>query len=196
MKKLLSIIIILVSMFVGMQNTYAQSVSIGYVNSAYTVNEGSASTAMNGNGLYLGADYDYAFASNLSLNPGVFIDYVNYNVYRNVHGNAFYVRVPIHVKYSYQLDNMIELFGTAGPSLTYALGGKTRYHDGGISYSEKLFDEYDNRFDIPLGLQIGANLNKTFKVTLGYDFGLLNQAKEVNYKLVKNIFHAGIGYNF
>lgn len=196
MKKILTLIAILFSMFVGMQNINAQSINVGYVSSAYTVNEGTSSAAMNGNGLYVGFDYDYPVAANLLFNPGIDIDYVRYNVYGSVYGNAFYLRVPLHLKYIYKLDNIFELFGAAGPSLTYALGGKIRYHEGGISYTEEMFDEYDQRFDVPIGFEVGANINKNFKLAIGYDFGLVNQIKGSNYKLVKNIFHAGIGYNF
>lgn len=196
MKKIFALIAILFSMFVGMQNINAQSINVGYVSSAYTVNEGTSSAAMNGNGLYVGFDYDYPVAANLLFNPGIDIDYIRYNVYGSVYGNAFYLRVPLHLKYAYRLDNMFELFGAAGPSLTYALGGKIRYHEGGISYTEEMFDEYDQRFDVPLGFEVGANINKSFKISIGYDFGLVNQIKSSDYKLVKNIFHAGIGYNF
>lgn len=196
MKKILTLITILFSMFIGMQNISAQSINVGYVNSTYTVSESGVSTQMNGNGMYFGADYDYPVATNLLFNPGIFVDYVKYHLYGNLYGNAFYLRVPLHVKYAYRLDNMFELFGTAGPALSYALGGKVRYHEGGISYTENFFDNSDQRFDIPLGLEIGANINKTFKLTLGYDFGLLNQIKDVDYRFTRNVFRAGIGYNF
>jgi len=195
MKKILTLVTILFAMLIGL-NANAQSLNIGYENSVYSVRDGGSSLNMNGNGMYLGVDYDMLVSDNLVFTPGLFVDYVNYNLYGNVQGNAFYLRVPLHLKYAYRLDNMFELFGTAGPALSYALGGKIRYHEGGISYTEQFFDESDQRFDIPLGLEIGANINKTFKLTFGYDFGLLNQAKDADFKLVRNVFRAGIGYNF
>ena len=195
MKKILTLVTILFAMLIGL-NANAQSFNIGYENSVYSVRDGGSSLNMNGNGMYLGVDYDMPVSGDLVFTPGLFVDYVNYNLYGSVHGNAFYLRVPLHLKYAYRLDNMFELFGTAGPALSYALGGKIRYHEGGISYTEQFFDEYDQRFDIPLGLEIGANINKTFKLTFGYDFGLLNQAKDADFKLVRNVFRAGIGYNF
>lgn len=196
MKKFLTLITVLISIFIGMQNTFAQSINVGYVNSSYVVKDGGSSFSMNGNGIYAGFDYDYSLDNSLYLNPGVYFDFIDYNVYGNLHGTAFYVRVPIHLKYMYTLDNALTVFATAGPSLTYALGGKIKYHEGGIAYSENFFDEYDQRFDIPLGLEVGLNINRLYKVVVGYDFGLLNQAKDDDYKLVKNMFHVGLGYNF
>lgn len=196
MKKILSVIIIMISMFVGMQNINAQSINVGYVNSSYVMSNANSSMEINGNGAYAGLDYDYVLGNGLSLVPGLFVEFVNYNIYTNIDANVFYLRVPVHLMYNYRLDNRLELFGTVGPSLVYGLGGKTRYHNGGISYSEDFFEMYDQRFDIPLGLEIGLNMGGAYKFVLGYDFGMLNQQKDSNYRLVRNVFHAGIGYNF
>ena len=196
MKKFLTLITILFSIFIGMQNINAQSVNIGYINSTYVISDSNAASQMTGNGMYGGFDYDYPVATNLLFNPGIFVDYIKYHLYGNLYGNVFYLRVPLHLKYSYRLDNMFELFGTAGPALSYALGGKIKYHDNGFSYTENFFDNSDQRFDIPLGLEIGANIDNSFKVTLGYDFGLINQAKDIDYRFTRNSFRVGVGYNF
>ena len=117
MKKFLTLITILFSIFIGMQNINAQSVNIGYINSTYVISDSNAASQMTGNGMYGGFDYDYPVATNLLFNPGIFVDYVKYHLYGNLYGNVFYLRVPLHLKYSYRLDNMFELFGTAGPAL-------------------------------------------------------------------------------
>lgn len=195
MKKFLSLIMIMFSLFVGMQTMNAQSVNVGYLNSVYSMHNSNITYSMTGNGVYVGGDYDFNIAPNLDVTPGVYFDYVNYDVAANTRGNVFYLRVPIHLKYSYRFSNTVEMFGTAGPSLVYGLGGNTVYHNEGIRYTESFFGD-GPRFDVPVGLELGVNINKNYKVVAGYDFGLVNQSSLKEAKMLRNVLHIGVGYNF
>lgn len=195
MKKILSLIMVVFALFIGMQNMNAQSVNVGYLNSVYSTHNSNITYSMAGNGVYVGGDYDFTIAPNLDVTPGVYFDYVNYDVASHTRGNVFYLRVPIHLKYSYRFSNTLELFGTAGPSLVYGLGGNTTYHNEGIRYSEDFFGD-GPRFDVPVGLELGVNINKNYKVVAGYDFGLVNQSSLKEAKMLRNVLHIGVGYNF
>lgn len=197
MKKLFVVIVLAVlSLGLGKQ-AFGQTVSVGYLNSAYVMKDGGASLSFKGSGVYGGVDMDFAIgAADLYFSPGFFVDFVKFKVYDNASANLFYLRAPLHLKYNITLSG-INLFATAGPSLVYALAGKYRYKDGGISYSEDFFDETDiQRFDIPLGFTVGANVAYNLRIEFGYDFGLLNQTNDSYVRCSKNILHFGVGYSF
>jgi hypothetical protein len=64
---------------------------------------------------------------------------------------------------------------------------------GGASYSE---NEKRGDFDVTFGLQGGVQLSNNFRLMAGYDFGLVNQSGDSDYRVTRNIFHVGLGYIF
>lgn len=84
--------------------------------------------------------------------------------------HAYYLEVPVHLGYKYELNDDFALFGNAGPYIGIGLFGKT----GDIkTFSDALL----KRFDFGLGLKAGFELKKKYQVAVGYDFGLLNVAQ-------------------
>ena len=195
MKKFLVFIVSMFA-FVFANNINAQTISAGYLRSTYTSKYDGTTYSMNGNGLFVGADIDVDLTDGLAFTPGLFFDYANYEILDNIHANVYYLRAPLHIKYTYYLEKDLSLFVDGGPGLSYGLGGKVRYHNGGIDVNEDFFTDDDRRFDIPLGLEVGANLPYNLRLTFGYDWGLLNQSADDDDNVRRNFLHVGLGYRF
>lgn len=102
--------------------------------------------------------------------------------------NPFYMDVPIHLGYRYRVSDDVALLGEFGPYVGIGLFGKTKGIDvfsaeGGL-----------RRFDVGLGLRIGAEFNHKVSTSLGYDFGLNDIAKDVKAK--NRNFYISLGYKF
>ena len=191
MKKLLSI---LLGVFLCIQAFAQVNVNGGYLNSTFRSHESGYSYNVNGNGFYVGASTDIALPYQyLYFSPGLNFDLVDYNFGEGVDVVEYFLTAPLHVKYVHPFSNVGDLFVSGGPSLLCTLGGKSRYSYGGASYTE---NEKGGDFDIILGLEGGILLSNNLKLMLGYDFGLLNQSGDNDYKVTRNYLHIGLGYVF
>ena len=137
--------------------------------------------------------------------------------------NETYLDIPVHVKYSYDLGTM-KLSAFAGPVFSMGLTSvaKTSISGEGVDYVIK-YHNYSGktitkgegsssvnpdgmtdygRFDIKLGLGVGATFMEKFNVKVGYNIGMLNRytgeqhSKNYKYKMHTGVFYAGIGFNF
>lgn len=96
--------------------------------------------------------------------------------------NPWYLEIPVHVGYKFAITDNFTLFANAGPYVAIGLFGKVKIKgeiadefesEFGTS-SENIFgDDAFKRFDFGLGLKAGAEINKKFQVSIGYDFGLV-----------------------
>lgn len=137
--------------------------------------------------------------------------------------NETYLDVPVLVKYSYPLGK-VKLSAFAGPVFSLGLtsttkasvtgegmdymtkvnmySGKMVVKGGGESSSMESETSTDyGRFDLKLGLGIGATLSDRFNVKLGYNFGLLNRytgekVEGYRHSIHTGIFYVGVGYSF
>ncbi len=110
----------------------------------------------------------------------------------NLKFNPYYLEVPVHIGYKYAVNDDFTLFANAGPYIAIGLFGKAKANindelgaDLGIdsSASENIFgDDGFRRFDLGLGLKIGAEFSKKYQVSFGYDFGLIETAKDSGIK--------------
>jgi hypothetical protein len=90
-----------------------------------------------------------------------------------------YLEIPVLIKYHFGADG--RFYVNAGPSLSFAMGGKVKYSGDGESGSEKIkfgTEEEDHMKGSDLGFQIGGGilLNKKFIIDLRYGLGLSNIA--------------------
>ena len=53
-----------------------------------------------------------------------------------------------------------------------------------------------NRFDFGLGFRLGVELSNRVPISVGYDFGLVNVAKEVDEAVRNSNLTLSIGYKF
>jgi hypothetical protein len=116
-----------------------------------------------------------------------------YSFGEGVRTTEYFLSAPLHLKYVQPVSNVADLFVSAGPTVLCTLGGKTSVRHGGASYSE---NEKGGQFDVTIGVEGGAMLTNNIKLMLGYDFGLVNQNEDKDYRVTRNIFHVGVGYTF
>lgn len=137
--------------------------------------------------------------------------------------NETYLDIPVHVKYSYNLGT-VKLSAFAGPVFSMGLTSvaKTSISGEGMNYVAK-YHNYSGktvtkgegsssvnpdgltgygRFDIKLGLGVGATFMEKFNVKVGYNIGMLNRytgeqiSKDHKYKTHTGVFYLGVGFNF
>lgn len=174
MKKILSIIL---GVFLCSQVFAQVNVHAGYVNTSYHVSGPGVLGSLPGNGVFVGAGYDIKSSNypNISISPEVNFNYVDLHQWAD-EGKDIFLNVPIHIKYVMPMSNIMDPYFSLGPNLVVPL-------DGGS-------------FDAGFGVSVGALFESNVKLVFGYDFGLINQSYETNYKLTRNILRLGMGYIF
>ena len=192
MKKILSIIL---GALLCIQAFAQVNVNAGYLNTAARSRDGAYSYKVNGNGFYAGVEYEIKSTNypQISFVPGLNFNLANYNFGGSVRGTEYFLSAPLHIRYTQPVSNIGDVFVSAGPMLLCTLGSNLKASYGGASYSE---DEKGGDFDAPIGIEGGVLLSNNIKIVVGYDFGLVNQSGDSDYRVTRNIFHVGLGYIF
>ena len=101
--------------------------------------------------------------------------------------NPYYLDIPVHAGYKYEVNESVALFSEFGPYFGIGLFGKTGgenvFGDGGFK-----------RFDFGLGLRVGIEICDKVPVSLGYDFGMLDVFDGVSAE-TRNLT-VSVGYKF
>jgi hypothetical protein len=137
-----------------------------------------------------------------------------------------YLDIPVNVKYSYDImPSTLKAYAFAGPVFSMGLTSvsKTSLSGEGVNYVSK-YHNYSGktvvkgegtsssvkpdgltdygRFDIKLGLGIGAAFSEKLNVKLGYEIGMLNRytgeqiSKDYRYRMHTGVFYLGVGLSF
>ena len=166
----------------------------------------------------------------LALQPGVRFTYlgeadsdIEFGYKSKSAFNETYLDIPVHVKYSYDLG-AVKLSAFAGPVFSMGLTSVARtsvsgegvdyvikYHkysgktitkgEGSSSVNPDGMTDY-GRFDIKLGLGVGATFMEKFNVKVGYNIGMLNRytgeqvLKDHKFKRHTGVFYLGVGFSF
>ena len=194
MKKILSIIL---GAFICAQSFAQISVNAGYLNSSRNYNGKNSSTAIVGNGAYAGFETDFNVLplTNSCISVGAYFDFVNYILTDHTNATSFGFRVPAHFKYSVGFGKDGVLFVSAGPSVSVGAFGNYITRLGNVTYTEDFYNDENARFDLSLGAKVGFDLMRKIRVSLGYDFGLLDQNQR-DPVVKRNFLQVGIGYLF
>jgi hypothetical protein len=132
-------------------------------------------------GLTIGAAVDYPLMDNFSLQgellfvrKGVKFDGSDFDGKHAI----TYLEIPVLFKASFDVNGM-KVYGNAGPSLSFALGGKYEFSGGGDSESGSLkfgSDEESDYKGMDFGFQIGGGivLMEKYQIDLRYGLGLSN----------------------
>lgn len=162
------------------------------------------------NGFYVEATYDINFLERsrgeLGLQPGLRFSYAGDHESEEALGvkvkaseNETYLDIPVLVKYSYDLD-AVKLSAFAGPVLSCGLSSvaKVSVDDNTTKASNYGDESVYGRFDVKLGLGIGAAFMDKFNAKLGYNVGLLNRytgnLDDLTFRT--GVFYVGVGINF
>lgn len=218
MKKIFTILLGAAMLFAATDSFAQISVGVGYLNSTLAESyNGKVDDKVPANGLYMGAGFDLPIVGeNLKLTPGLYLSLLS-SKEAGSWGNGLLnlsskftevaLNAPVYVSYGMELGHA-RLFAFAGPTFQFGLSSKYKL-DGniaipgiGVIADDGVIDNYNemdySRFNIYLGGGLGADLNDMIRVTVGFDYGLLNLYKGDDDKTKYNRynFKVGVGYLF
>lgn len=202
------------------------NVGAGYLQSTatYQAKSGADVGSTKSNGFYAGLGYEIPIISGLSVTPGIYYSYLysgdagstaigtvaNASLKTNL--KEHYLNIPVTVNFGYNFTRNLRLFAFGGPTASIGLSSVSHYDASvnviGINISDSGdTDNYSGtennpatygRFDILMGAGAGADIMGKFRITVGYDWGLLNRNVDSNSTAIRhrNQFKAGIAYLF
>jgi len=160
-------------------------------------------------GFHLGASIDIALNDNFSFQPGLL--FTTKGVAFDLSGTSdtsndaslsfYYLNVPLNIKYNYEINDDLSIFGLAGPYIGFGLTGTVTQDIGGpgglIESTEtniKFNDDDDfNRLDFGLGFGAGVGY-QAFSLGLYYDLGLANLSSLDEISITQNVLRVSVGY--
>ncbi|MBO4535808.1 MAG: PorT family protein [Bacteroidales bacterium] len=182
---------ILVALMLVSAPAFAQlRIGGGFANSMDRFNTEKKELSTNtANGAYAGVDFNIPIVGDLSLVPGVYYTFLASNAGRSALGGLVnagaktqehYINVPLRFEYGSEILPNFRLFFFGGPSVSYGLASKTKYSAGILDYKiDTVLDNYAaggyGRWDVMVGGGMGFDLINRIRLSVGYDFGMLNR---------------------
>ncbi|MBO7100427.1 MAG: outer membrane beta-barrel protein [Bacteroidales bacterium] len=203
----------------------------GIANAQIGINAGYAtqnyySTYTNGNtnyndtimmsGFFVGGNYNLNLTGDINLFVGLQLRYNTYSdsasgtIYGLANGKVkrndeqMLIDVPILVNYGFNLTDDLKLSVFAGPTISYALSGKTTVTSSGnvLFLSGSSTDEINwynadegNMSPLDVSFTLGLNFDyKGFRLFGGFNMGMMNLSKEDKTTMKGNNLFVGIGY--
>lgn len=217
MKKVFAIFAATV-LFAGMASAQL-GINVGYApqtfKTTYTSGSTSTTSTMNLNGFFAGVNYNINLTGDLGVslganyrqnfgtdNDGLGIGIAGATV-ENKHSQSL-VDVPILFNYGLKLTDALKLSVFVGPTVSFALAGKTHSTVtttvlGVSSTSESDNDWYgdnSNRKKLDISGTVGVNVQyNAFRLFGGYNMGFLNLTDADNTKMKASNWFVGIGYS-
>ena len=177
---------------------FAQSFGAGYVQS--TANSNTA------NGFYAGFGYSAEIMPGLSLNPGLYYEFLTSTTGASLGSWAsysgktteHYVNIPLHLSFAYSFAPTFKMFVYGGPTANVGIASTTKGNIAGAieTTTDNYKDSHYSRFDIMLGGGIGVELMSKIRLTVGYDMGMLDRNTRDNVTLKRNRLTAGAALVF
>lgn len=154
-------------------------------------------------GISFGAVANIDLAKNLYLQPelrysqqGAINEFADSTGIYESKAQINYIAIPILLKYSFKINEDINLFLLGGPRFSYGIG-KVSITEDGDSYKETFeevgFKKSDLGLDFGLGLQFG-NFTLDGRYTLG--LSNLNDEEDEDFKASHRIIGINLGYFF
>ena len=181
--------------------SFAQvQIGAGYVNSSDRTkisNDAEVSTAAS-NGVYAGLGVTLPLAGDLAVTPGVYYMFLTSHNGRSVANGILsasgdlqehYVNVPIYFNYGAELVPNFRLFFFGGPTFSAGLISKTVLSASILGFSANTDKDEE--------IQAAYDLGKRLRLTVGYDFGMMNRYTEGNGIIRhRNQLHGGLAFLF
>lgn len=184
------------------------SLALGYMNPTHP------STSDPLMGAYVGLDYNINLSGDLSVAPGVYYSYSFKNTSNSV--SAFgitatgktnyteqYVSVPLNFNYGLDLAKDMTIRVYAGPTFSYGLSSTFKADGSVAGYStstgaQSLYTDNGNykNFDVLVGGGVAFDYAKQFRISLGYNYGVLDRNASDNAVYKRNYLHMGIALLF
>lgn len=216
MKKTFSLLAAAALLLIAVPSFAQIHIGAGYVNSADRIRVSSGTeteaTVTYSNGVYAGLGFTLPLVGDLALTPGVYYTYLTNRNASSVAGGLLslagerqehYVSVPLHFNYGDELFPNFRLFFFAGPTVSAGLASKTTVSGSILGFSANtVVDNYKDvsgygRWDVLLGGGMGFDFARRLRLTVGYDFGMLNRYTDGNaYTRHRQQLHAGLAFLF
>ena len=187
-------------------------VTLGINTSKITHAMGDVKVGING-----GLEIDYPFTPNFYANGRVLFSTKglaqNWGEIGKEKVTLGYIEVPLHIGYKTSFSNAFSIFADAGPYIALGVLYKHSFSSKlmdkwGVGFSDDAMDEWENkerndwkRFDAGIGLNAGFEIQRKYRLTIGYDWGLMGLFKDGDYidadSDTKNRnLHIGVSYMF
>lgn len=210
------IMISIAACIIAAGTAFAQvNVGAGYSGTSINPSEGDNSWY---NGFNLSVGYNLPLGGGFEFCPSIEYNYLHRSAENtvavggvsassDVKYNEHYLNVPLMFNYGYSLGSDTRIFVFAGPTASFGLYAdcKTKLSSsiGGSSASsagktvELWGDDTDyKRCDVKIGGGVGLDFCRNWRVTAGYDYGLVNRSKTDGFDLHHHGIHAGLTYIF
>lgn len=219
MKRIITLTLIAAALLCG-QKTYAQfTAGAGYINSREYVrsfNSENKKTVSKTpyNGFYVGLDYNIKLGkSNWGISPGAYFEMLfnssTSSSVKTTHREGF-LNIPVYVNYNFYVLNDVRGFVYLGPGFNCGLFGRdkstSKDSKGNVSvlYNDNIYDKdiindvQYSRFDMNVGAGVGLDFMGMARLTIGYDFGVLNRFRGSadKYAYHRDQLHVGVAYIF
>lgn len=218
MKKIFGFLTVAAAMLVA-GNANAQFLYVGYAPQTYlrTVTSGNTSIndTMSLRGYCVGVSYKMPINSGINMMVGVqyrmntktekgtgTLFGVTGDTYQRIDQSL--IDIPILFDYSFELSKGINIAPFVGPTISYALSGKTHSTVTASAFgtSTTLYDGTDNWYGenskfskLDIGLTLGISLIlQDVRIFGGYNMGLMNMTSENNTTLKGSNLFFGVGY--
>ncbi len=138
------------------------------------------------NGFQIGVGYNFNFSSRLYLETSLRYEYDYYQSgmvypYKSYEYES-YVTLPVHFGIRIELSNEINLLLGIGPQFSCGISSYDVTETATIKTTKT--DNYGeggySRFDMSMGLRIGVELCERFRLTTGWEYGILDRIEGVN----------------
>ena len=198
MKKILALVAAV--MLLGGTAMAQASFGVGYINPTHI------DLKANLNGVYAGLDYNIHFTDNFGVAPGVYASYATGTKEAlsalKITATEVYVGVPVNLNYSLKLAPDFAIVLYAGPTFSYGVMSKEKGEASiaGLKADSGDYNRYDDQNYKPLDVLVGGGVAfdwaETFRVSLGYNYGLLDRDATSNGTYNRNYLHMGVAYLF
>lgn len=175
----------------------------GYLSTTESWKSGSTSTESDPmSGFYAGLGFTSPINSLFKLTSGVYYGFASKSNVTHFLGLTIdngkqqdhFINIPVFLSLGMDTTAGLHCFIYGGPSLSFAVASKLVSEKKSVDLFEE--DPDLKRFDVMLGGGVGVELFETFRVTVGYDFGMLDRYNANSYSVRRNQFTAGVALIF
>ena len=194
-------------LFAGNTANAQLGINVGYAPQSYKMDYTSGSLSLKDTtsmtGFFLGVNYNVNITGDLNVSVGLQGRYNTYSDENTVLGvttktnsTQMLVDVPILFNYGLSLTDDLKVSLFLGPTISYALSGKTTYTVGSIETTSDWYKEDEGNqgaFDLGGTLGVCASFSG-IRLFGGYNMGLMNLSKADNTTVKGSNWFIGLGY--
>ena len=197
MKKIFSTLLAASLMLLGTQAFAQMSFNAGYLNSTLA----TSNTKSGADGAYAGVSFNVPLAGPVCIAPGIYYSGLfSKNTELFGFGTGSFqehaINVPVYLNFAFELARDTKFFLFGGPTAQYGLASSVKHEVGSVTATVNNYEDSDfNRFNVYLGGGVGFQAG-AFQVTVGYDYGMMNQYKNTNVACHRSNLKLGVGFLF